>query len=85
MPPGLRRPVSKAAASTVVLQYEEELCEAVAQNKLLRRSKERLRATNLSHCLYSAYLLSVPVAQNKLKLIATNLSFRLVSDGHIYF
>lgn len=35
MPPGLPRPVSKAAASPRVLLYEEELCEAVAQNKLL--------------------------------------------------
>ncbi|TVU01129.1 hypothetical protein EJB05_22226 [Eragrostis curvula] len=35
VPPGLPRPVSKAAASTRVLRYEEELCEAVAQNKLL--------------------------------------------------
>uniref|UniRef100_A0A0E0ISH4 F-box domain-containing protein n=1 Tax=Oryza nivara TaxID=4536 RepID=A0A0E0ISH4_ORYNI len=35
MPPGLPRPVSKAASSTRVLLYEEELCEAVAQNKLL--------------------------------------------------
>ncbi|KAL5232234.1 hypothetical protein ABZP36_031010 [Zizania latifolia] len=35
MPPGLPRPVSKTAASPRVLLYEEELCEAVAQNKLL--------------------------------------------------
>lgn len=35
MPPGLPRPVPKAAASPRVLLYEEELCEAVAQNKLL--------------------------------------------------
>ncbi|KAK3157646.1 hypothetical protein QOZ80_2AG0125530 [Eleusine coracana subsp. coracana] len=35
VPPGLPRPLSKAAASTRVLRYEEELCEAVAQNKLL--------------------------------------------------
>ncbi|KAL6640970.1 hypothetical protein ACP70R_019151 [Stipagrostis hirtigluma subsp. patula] len=34
VPPGLPRPVSKAAPSTRVLRYEEELCEAVAQNKL---------------------------------------------------
>ncbi|KAE8797352.1 F-box protein [Hordeum vulgare] len=35
MPPGLPRPVPKAAASPRVLLYEEELCEAVVQNKLL--------------------------------------------------
>ncbi|KAF8672599.1 hypothetical protein HU200_049286 [Digitaria exilis] len=35
VPPGLPRPVSKAAPSPRVLRYEEELCEAVAQNKLL--------------------------------------------------
>ncbi|KAK1599892.1 hypothetical protein QYE76_018727 [Lolium multiflorum] len=35
MPPGLPRPVPKVAASPRVLLYEEELCEAVAQNKLL--------------------------------------------------
>ncbi|RLN19187.1 F-box protein [Panicum miliaceum] len=35
MPPGLPRPVSKAAPSPRVLRYEEELCKAVAQNKLL--------------------------------------------------
>lgn len=35
MPPGLPRPVQKAAAAPRVLLYEEELCEAVAQNKLL--------------------------------------------------
>ncbi|CAM0956882.1 unnamed protein product [Alopecurus aequalis] len=35
IPPGLPRPVPKVAASPRVLLYEEELCEAVAQNKLL--------------------------------------------------
>ncbi|WOL09708.1 F-box protein [Canna indica] len=34
MPPGLPRPVSKPVASTRVLFYEDELCQAVAQNKL---------------------------------------------------
>ncbi|NP_001132716.1 F-box protein At4g35930-like [Zea mays] len=34
-PPRLARPACKAAPSPRVLRYEEELCEAVAQNKLL--------------------------------------------------
>ncbi|CAD5196494.1 unnamed protein product [Musa acuminata subsp. malaccensis] len=34
MPPCLSRPVFKPIASTRVLFYEEELCQAVAQNKL---------------------------------------------------
>ncbi|XP_072954081.1 F-box protein At4g35930 [Typha angustifolia] len=34
-PPGLPRPVFKAVASTRALFYEDELCQAVAQNKLL--------------------------------------------------
>lgn len=35
VPPWLPRPACKAASSPRVLRYEEELCEAVAQNKLL--------------------------------------------------
>lgn len=34
MPPGLPRPIFKPVASTRVLFYEDELCQAVAQNKL---------------------------------------------------
>ncbi|RRT75310.1 hypothetical protein B296_00024963 [Ensete ventricosum] len=34
MPPGLPRPILKPVASTRVLFYEDELCQAVAQNKL---------------------------------------------------
>eukprot|EP00268_Persea_americana_P021843 TRINITY_DN21735_c0_g1_i2.p1 TRINITY_DN21735_c0_g1~~TRINITY_DN21735_c0_g1_i2.p1 ORF type:complete len:278 (-),score=55.96 TRINITY_DN21735_c0_g1_i2:309-1142(-) len=35
MPPGLPRPPCKSLGSSRVLFYEEELCQAVAQNKLL--------------------------------------------------
>uniref|UniRef100_A0A1D1ZK14 F-box protein At4g35930 n=1 Tax=Anthurium amnicola TaxID=1678845 RepID=A0A1D1ZK14_9ARAE len=34
VPPGLPRPVCKSVASNRVLFYEDELCQAVAQNKL---------------------------------------------------
>lgn len=52
VPPGLPRPVVKPVASTRVLFYEDELCQAVAQNKLLWEKYSALLFTYLIYILY---------------------------------